>query len=126
VSQLEQVLVGLFGASWLFGLALSLDFLRLPTGLEVGYYGVFGAAASLGWLAGLLYVRRSTRRQTNLRRAALFLYLLGTPGLVYLLWALAPRQSRLAAPLIPVYAFVVFGIFFLVPALLVRPPRARD
>jgi hypothetical protein len=121
VSRLEPILVGLFGASWLVGLACALGFVPSWPGHSLSHYGLFGTAAALGWLAGNVYVRRARGRQRSSARLFLVVYLFGPPGIVYFLWALGPGEARAAAPLIPIYSFLVFGVFFLVPVLL--PPR---
>jgi hypothetical protein len=123
MSRLEPVLVGLFSASWLVGLACAFDLVPGRPELALTYYALFGTAALLGWLAGNVYVRRAQARPRIWRRLLLVTYLCGPPGIVYFLWALGPAQARLAAPLIPLYSFLVFGIFFLVPVLL-RPRPA--
>jgi hypothetical protein len=42
----------------------------------------------------------------------------GPPSLLYILRALAPQAVQHAAPLVPLYSFVVYALFFLVPVTL--------
>ncbi len=56
----------------------------------------------------------------------MLVYLLGTPGLLYLVRALAPLPSQAFAPLAPLYASGVLAIFFLVPVTLKGSFGQRD
>jgi len=95
--------------------------------VDLGLYPLYSVAAVLGWLAGNVFVVRlrspDSRRH---RRRLLLVYLLGPPAFVYLLRVAAPLATQTAAPLVPLYAFAVYGVFFLVPVSfrgMQRPPR---
>jgi len=129
---LERKLFGLFSACWLIDLLCLVGFVRLPDGaLPLSLYAYYGTAAALGWLAGNVFVvrRRGLRKRLAARTAAqaarhlLVIYLLGPPSVLYFLRALAPLEVRAAAPLVPLWAFFVYGVFFLVPVTLT--PKRR-
>jgi hypothetical protein len=124
VSGLERSLLGLFGAAW--GLALLYLSGALPLAGAVGLslYGYYGIAAAGGWLAGNVWVQRRRGRPRPLARRLLVLYLFGPPAFLFLLRAAAPPALQAAAPLAPLWAFGVYGVFFLVPVTL-PPYRAR-
>ncbi len=106
------------GLAWmsaiLWGLVILAQLGWLPVAgfLSVGLYALYGIAAFLGWLAGNVYVARSRRGH---KRALLMLYLAGPSSVVALLRAMATRELQDAAPLAPLYALMVYGIFFLLP-----------
>lgn len=121
----ELALLGAFSVAW--ALAALLGFGVLPGAglLHLDLYSLYGLAAALGWVAGNVYVaRRSSLRDApeRVRRRGrlhlLFVYLVGPPSVVYVLRALAPLVAQNAAPFVPLYAFGVYGIFFLVPVTL--------
>lgn len=89
----------------------------------LGLYPLYSLAMGLGWGAGNLYVHRGRRFPDPIRRRVLLVYYLGPQGLIYLLRFMAPVADQQAAPLVPVWAFGVFSIFFLVPVKLIRVPR---
>jgi hypothetical protein len=115
--------LGLFSACWIVALLELFGALRLAGAWPLSLYGLYGTGAFLGWVAGNVWVQRRRRVARPLARWLLMVYLFGPPSLLYLLRALAPDEHRAAAPLVPLYAFVVYGIFFLVPVSL--PPRPR-
>ena len=118
--RLELVLIALFFATWLVGLLQYVGLVRMDGDLELGLQGLFSAAAALGWLAGNVYVHRSRGLPADLRRRVLLIYLLGPPGILFLVRSMAPVEAQLAAPLAPLYATFVFSILFPVPVTL-RP-----
>lgn len=120
VIRLEPVFLGFFFACWSLALLYFVGLIPLAGTLEISLYGLYGLAAAAGWLSGNFYIHRSSKLPRALRRRLLVVYLLGPPGILYLLWAMAPPADQLAAPFVPLYAFGVFVIFFLVPVLL-RP-----
>jgi hypothetical protein len=83
--------------------------------LPMGLYQFYGVAALLGWLTGNVYVHRTRGLPRALRRRVLLIYLLGPPGIFYILRSMAPITSQTAVPLAPVYATAVFAILLLVP-----------
>jgi hypothetical protein len=121
----ERSLLGFFGAAWTIALLHLAGLLPLAGSLPISLYFYYAFAACAGWLAGNVFVLRRRRggasRQS--RRLLTILYLFGPPSLVYLLRSLAPPAHQQAAPLAPLWAFGVYGVFFLVP--LVFPPPAR-
>ena len=112
---MELVLLLVFSVCWI--LALILLGLGSPLAglLDLGLYQLYGVAAFAGWLAGNVYVHRSRGLAPPVRRRLIAIYLLGPPGVLYLLRSLAPTVSQATAPLAPVYASAVYAIFFLVP-----------
>jgi hypothetical protein len=123
MTSFERSLLGLFSACWIVALLELFGALRLAGGWPLSLYGLYGTGAFLGWVAGNVWVQRRRRVARPLARWLLMVYLFGPPSLLYLLRALAPAEHRAAAPLVPLYAFVVYAIFFLVPVSL--PPRPR-
>jgi len=98
----------------------------LAGSLDLGFYPFYAIAAVSGWLAGNVYVARSAGLPRELRRRVLLVYLVGPPGLLYLLRAMAPEAAQMAAPLVPLYAFGVFAVFFYVPVTLRRSTTRRE
>lgn len=117
----ERSLLGFFGAAWAVSLLHLVGVLPLAGALPLSLYGYYAFAAAAGWVAGNVFVLR--RRRAGGRGLLLVLYLFGPPSLVYLLRAVAPPEHHQAAPLAPLWAFGVYGVFFLVPV--VFPPPAR-
>ena len=123
---IEPILVAFFLATWSIDLLAVLGIVDLRGSLEVGLYPLYSTAAASGWLAGNLYVARSTGLPSLLKRKLWLVYFLGPPGFLYLLRAMASAETQRAAPLVPLYALGVFGVLFLVPVLLPRPPPRRS
>ena len=123
-SRLEPVLIAFFIAAWFVDLLAVLGVVELRGSLDLGLYPLYSTAVSLGWLAGHLYVGRSRHLPAELRRKVWVVYFLGPPGLLYLLRAMASVEAHRVAPLVPLYAFGVFSIFFAVPVLM--PVHRRD
>ncbi len=124
--QLEIVLLGVFSASWLLAILVLLRLVPVAGLLDLDLYSFYSLAAALGWVSGNVYVLRRQRLPADRYRKRLLLsYLLGPPSVLYILRALAPRAVQSAAPLVPIYAFVVYCLFFLVPVTLrvTRTPR---
>jgi hypothetical protein len=127
----ERSLLGFFGAAWIVALLHLAGVVPLAGGLPLSLYGYYAFAAIAGWLAGNVYVLRRRRLAATVpvtacgrdRRLLAILYLFGPPALVYLLWALVPAAQQRLAPLAPLWAFGVYGVFFLVP--IAFPPPAR-
>jgi hypothetical protein len=115
---LELVLLGVFFVCWLAALAAFGGLLPLAGLLDLGLYQFYGLAAFLGWLAGNVYLHRARQVPKPLKRRLMLIYLLGTPGFLYLVRALAPLTTQAIAPLAPLYASGVFAILFLVPVTL--------
>ena len=118
-------MVAFFVATWVVALLALVGLVDLAGSLELGLYPLYSTAAASGWIAGNAYVARSRGLPRRLQRRILLVYFLGPPGFVYLLRAMASEVAQQLAPLVPLYAFGVFGVLFLVPVLLPRTPRAR-
>ena len=114
----ELLLLGFFSAVWLLAALALFGLLPLAGTLPLNLYRFYSVAAVLGWLAGNLYVLRRRGLGEGFRQRLLLAYLLGPPGVLYLLRAMAPAAQQAAAPLVPAFAFMVYGIFFLVPVTL--------
>lgn len=110
-----EYLLGTVCAS-IWGLALFAQWQLLPVEgiLNLGLYGLYGIGATLGWLAGNVYVVRRRRLRGGHWRL-LALYASGPLAVLVLLRALAPLDVQRAAPLVPIWGFCVYWIFFLVP-----------
>ncbi len=123
MAKLEAIVAGVCLGAWLLAGVFYLTGMPGPRAFA-SPYTLFPFAAALGWLAGNVYVAR-VRAAPLGRRGLLAVYLGGPPGLIWLAWALFPGGIRQAAPLAPVLALGVFGIFYLVPVTLRRFPRGR-
>lgn len=122
----ELGLVVAFSAVWLLAVLALFGVLPLAGTLDLDLYRFFSIAAVLGWLAGNVYVVRTRGREEHRWRKRLLLaYLVGPPGVLYLLRALAPTFAQKAAPFVPIYGFAVYAIFFLVPVTLRTPTLSR-
>lgn len=115
MTRLETALFGLFLACWLIDLLVFFRLVTVAGSLALGFYPLYSAAMSLGWISGYLYERRRWDFPDPLRRRIFLLYFVGPPGLIYLLRAMAPFEMQAAAPLVTLYAFGVFAVFFWVP-----------
>ena len=119
----ERSLLGLFSALWIVALLELFGLLPLAAGWPLSLYGLYGFGAFLGWVAGNVWVHRRRRVGRRLGRWLLMVYFFGPPSILYLLRALAPAAYRGAAPLVPLYAYAVYAIFFLVPVSFAPKPR---
>ncbi|MGB5402139.1 MAG: hypothetical protein WBO71_18150, partial [Thermoanaerobaculia bacterium] len=84
---MELALLGFFFVCWLAALASFVGLLPIAGLLDLGLYQFYGLAAFLGWLAGNVYLQRAQQVPKPLRRSLMLVYLLGTPGLLYLVRA---------------------------------------
>ena len=114
----ELGLLGVFLAVWTVALAALLGLLPTAGLLDLTLYQLYGAAAALGWVAGNVYVNRSRRFPKPVRSRILLIYMLGPPGIIYLLRSLASPEVQAAAPMAAIYGSGVFFVFFLVPVTL--------
>jgi len=119
----ERSLLGLFSALWIVALLELFGLLPLAAGWPLSLYGLYGFGAFLGWVSGNVWVHRRRRVPRRTARWLLMIYFFGPPSLLYLARALAPAEYREAAPLVPIYAFAVYAIFFLVPVSFAPRPR---
>lgn len=100
----------------------TLGLVSLAEALSLSLYQLYALAAAVGWLSGNVYVYRRRGLGREHRRRAVALWLVGPQGIPALLRAMAPAEAQAAAPAVPLYAFGVGVIFFVVP--LVFGPRA--
>jgi hypothetical protein len=125
----ELALLIACSAVWLLAVLALFRVLPLAGTFDLDLYRLYSVAAVLGWVSGNIYMarRRALPPRRRWKRRLLLAYLLGPPGIVYLLRSLAAPQVQQAAPLVPIYSFVVYAIFFLVPVTLraSAPPRER-
>jgi len=121
----ERHLLAFFTACWAVVVLDLAGILRLYGRLDLSLYALYSTAAALGWVAGNVWVHRRRGAHPLLRRRLLLLWLLGPPSLVTLLRAMAPIARQFEAPLAAVWAFGVYGIFFLVPVSF-APERTRS
>jgi hypothetical protein len=112
VKRFELVLLALFLACWLVYLLAAFRIVAPEGTLDLGFYPYYSIAMVLGWAAGNLYVYRGRDLELASRRRLLAGYFLGPLGLIFLLKAMMPLAFQRMAPLVGVYAFGVFSIFF--------------
>lgn len=124
--RLEIPLFGLFFAGWAGTLLAQVGFVELAGMLELSLYALYSTAAAAGWIFGNVYLARSRQVGEALRGRLRLLYLLGPPGLIYLLRAMAPTAEQRIAPLVPLYALGVYAVLFLVPVALKHAVPRRD
>ena len=123
---MELGLLGAFLAIWTVALAALVGLLPTAGLWDLSLYQLYGVAAFLGWLAGNVYVHRTRQLPKPLRRRVLLVYLFGPPGILYLLWSLAPMESQALAPFASIYACGVFFVLFLVPVTLRGAAQPRS
>lgn len=115
MKRFELVLAALFLACWLVYLLAALRIVSPEGTLDLGgFYPYYALAAAFGWGAGNLYVYRSRdlAPDSPARRRHLAGYFLAPLGLILLLKAMTPVAFQRGAPLVGLYAFGVFSIFF--------------
>ncbi|HWM93806.1 MAG TPA: hypothetical protein VN493_23810 [Thermoanaerobaculia bacterium] len=112
----ELVLLALFLACWLVYLLAVFQVVAPEGTLDLGFYPYYSIAVAAGWGAGNLYVYRSRDLdpQSPSRRRLLAGYFLAPLGLILLLKAMTPLVFQRGAPLVGLYAFCIFSIFFYV------------
>jgi hypothetical protein len=107
-----------------------LGVLSLAGTLELGLYPYFILAAALGWLCGNVYLHRRRRLPREVWRWILPIYLLGPPGVLFLLHATSSAEWQELTPFFPFLASLVFLVFLLVPLTLggswSLPPEERE
>lgn len=121
LKRFEVVLLALFLACWAVDLLIAFRLVSFAGGANLSLYPLYGVAGALGSVAGHLYVHRGRGLPPPARRLLFYVYYLGTPSIVFLLRSMAPVAVQKAAPLVPLYAFGVFSVFFFVPVSLRRP-----
>ena len=124
--RIEQLFFALCLASWIVGLLAYLGVVDLTGRLALGLYPLFTLAAALGWVCGNVWVHRSRGLPSGLARRLWTFYFFGPPGLLYLLRQMAPEAELEVAPLVPLLAFFVYTVLFLVPVTLRRSRAPRQ
>ena len=114
MSRLEPILVAFFLATWFVNLLDVLGLVELARNFNLALYPLYSLAAGMGWGAGLAYVTRAHRLPAELKRRVWMVYFMGPPGILFLVRAMAALEVQRAAPLVPVYAWGVYAVFFLV------------
>ena len=114
MSRGDTVLGAFFLATWVVALVYGAGWVA-PPGLSLGFYGLFGFAAFLGWTNGLFCVLRLRRLPRDGRGRWIALQLLLPAGLVALVRAMSSLEQRAAAPIAGALALAVYAIFFAVP-----------
>jgi hypothetical protein len=89
----------------------------------MGLYPLYSVAIFVGSVAGNAFVFRTRRSGDADRGRLLRLYLAAPAGVVLLARAMTRGEDQAATPLVPLYAVIVFAIFFGVPLLVRRPPQ---
>jgi hypothetical protein len=120
IRSFEVFLLGLCLACWIVLVLGFLSAVRLSGNAPVPLYSYFSFASALGWTTGTLFLQRGRKLAEPDRRLLRWVYYLAPQGLFYLLRAMAPLADQRAAPLVPLWAFGVYTVFFLVPVLVRR------
>ena len=123
VGRLEVALLGIFLACWVLRVLSFLRVINLAGSLPLSLYGFYGVAVALGWGFGILYVIRTRDLPPRIRRLYLLIYYLGPPAILSLLRGMAPFKAQTDAPFVPLWAFGVFSVLFLVPVTMKFPAR---
>jgi hypothetical protein len=121
----DTVLLGLFLACWALSVLSFTRVVWLAGSVPLSLYGYYSVAVALGWGFGIVYVRRTWGFPAPIRRRFLLIYYLGPPAILALLRSMALWQDQRAAPFVPLYAFGVFSILFLVPVTMKFPRPTR-
>ena len=123
VGRLEVALLGLFLACWVLRVLTFARVVNLVGSLPLSLYAFYGVAVALGWGFGILYVVRTRGLPVRIRRLFLLIYYLRPPAVLRLLRGMAPAVDQRAAPFVPLWAFGVFSVLFLVPVTMKFPAR---
>jgi cytochrome b len=121
----DTIFLGLFLACWALSVLSFTRVVWLAGSVPLSLYGYYSVAVALGWGFGIIYVRRTWGLPAPIRRRFLLIYYLGPPAILGLLRSMAPVQDQRAAPVVPLYAFGVFSILFLVPVTMKFPRPTR-
>ena len=118
-------MLGTCSVVWLLAILGQLGAIPLAGNFYFELYPLYSLASVLGWVSGNLYVHRiqNLPEMRYRKRILLINYLLAPPSFLYLIRSLAPEDIQRAAPFVPLYAFAVYLIFFLVPVTLRPAPR---
>jgi hypothetical protein len=121
----DAVFLGLFLACWALSVLSFTRVVDLAGSLPLSLYGYYSVAVALGWAFGIVYVRRTWGLPAPIRRRFLLIYYLGPPAILGVLRSMAPWPDQRAAPFVPLYAFGVFSVLFLVPVTMKFPRPTR-
>lgn len=121
----EPILAAFFLATWIVGLLSLFRLIDSSGALRISLYPLFSIAAAVGWVFGNAYRVRSRRLPSILRRGVFVVYYVGPLGFLVFLRSMAPRLEQAAAPLVPLYSWIVFSVLFLVPIVLRRTASKR-
>lgn len=122
VKRFELILVALFLACWVVVVLDVFAVVHVGGRLALGLYPLYALAAFLGSVAGHTFVFRTRGTELAQHRRLLLLYFAGPPVLLVLLRFMAPEEAQEAAPLVPLWAVLVFAVFTIVPLMIRRPP----
>lgn len=122
-ARFETTVVVVAFLCWLIGLLAWIGLLPLAGSVDLELRVLFAVAAGLGWLAGNVYVQRSRGLSAAARPRLLMIYLLGPPGMLFLVRSMASAEVQAAAPLAPLYASGVYAVLYFVPVSLRRAFR---
>lgn len=121
----DTIFLGLFLACWALSVLSFTRVVWLAGSVPLSLYGYYSVAVALGWGFGIIYVRRTWGLPAPIRRRFLLIYYLGPPAILGLLRSMAPLEDQRAAPVVPLYAFGVFSVLFLVPVTMKFPRPTR-
>ena len=121
----DTIFLGLFLACWALSVLAFTRVVGFAGSLPLSLYSYYSVAVALGWGFGIIYVRRTWGFPAPIRRRFLLIYYLGPPAILGLLRSMAPVEDQRAAPFVPLYAFGVFSILFLVPVTMKFPRPTR-
>ena len=121
----DTIFLGLFLACWALSVLSFTRVVGFAGSLPLSLYSYYSVAVALGWGFGILYVRRTWGLPTPIRRRFLLIYYLGPPAILGLLRSMGTLQDQRDAPFVPLYAFGVFSILFLVPVTMKFPRPTR-
>lgn len=124
--RVEIAILSFLLVCWVAFFALGAAGYPLAGTLPISLYHLYTLAVFSGWLVGNVIVARSADQSRSVRRKLLAAFLLCPGGFFYLLWALAPGALRSAVPFAPLYAAIIFAIFFLVPVSFRRAFAPRE
>lgn len=121
----DTIFLGLFLACWALSVLSFTRVVGFAGSLPLSLYSYYSVAVALGWAFGILYVRRTWGLPAPIRRRFLLIYYLGPPAILGLLRSMGTAQDQRDAPFVPLYAFGVFSILFLVPVTMKFPRPTR-
>jgi hypothetical protein len=100
--------------AWVLAFLIGVGAFEPGTALGLDFYRFFSLAAVTGWLVGNLFVLRS-RVAGKVQASVAWAYLTGPPAFFFLLRAFESSAAQAAAPLVAIYATLMYWLFFAVP-----------